>query len=83
MANVPTVLQLVPTDVDMSFDNFIENTIQTLCEELKIESLKYEKTPMAYRLYDNGALCKNLDFDEDADQLDAFQEALEGVLTKF
>lgn len=79
MANVLTVLQLIPNDSEMNFDDFIENSIQTLCKEHEIEYLKYEKTPVAYGLYAMLLYIKNSDSDEGADQLNAFQEAIEGL----
>ena len=79
MANVLTVLQLIPNDAELVFDDFIDNTIRSLCEEHEIEYIKYEKTPVAYGLFALVLYVKNPDSEEGADQVNAFQEVLQGL----
>ena len=79
MANVLTVLQLVPNDTEIDFESFVENIIHALCEEHEIEYIKYEKAPLAFGLYAMVLYVKNPDSDEGADQLNAFQDALQGL----
>jgi translation elongation factor aEF-1 beta len=79
MANVLTVLKIVPNDTEFNKEDFINNVFKGLCEENNIQYLKYDEEPVAYGLVAMLAFLKNPDTEEGADDLNALQETLEGM----
>ena len=79
MANVLTVLKIVPSDTEFNKEEFINNVFKGLCEEHNIEYLKYDEEPVAYGLVAILAFLKNADSEDGADDLNALQETLEGM----
>ena len=78
MANVLTVLKIVPSDTEFNREEFVNNVFKGLCEENNIEYLKYEEEPVAYGIVAILAYIKNPDSEDGADDLNALQEILEG-----
>jgi translation elongation factor aEF-1 beta len=79
MANVLTVLKIVPSDTELDREDFVNNTLKGLCEENNIEFGKYDEEPVAYGIIAILAYLKNSDSEEGADDLNNLQEALEGM----
>ena len=79
MANVLTVLKIVPSDTEFSKEDFVNNVLKGLCEENNIEFLKYDEEPVAYGLVAILAFLKNPDSEDGADDLNVLQETLEGM----
>ena len=78
MANVLTVLKIIPSDTEFNREEFVNNVLKGLCEENNIEYLKYEEEPVAYGIVAILAYIKNPDSEDGADDLNALQEILEG-----
>ena len=78
MANVLTVLKIIPSDTEFNREEFVNNVLKGLCEENNIEYLKYEEEPVAYGIVAILAYMKNPDSEDGADDLNALQETLEG-----
>lgn len=78
MANVLTVLKIVPSDTEFNREEFVNNVFKGLCEENNIEYLKYEEEPVAYGIVAILAYIKNPDSEDGADDLNVLQETLEG-----
>ena len=78
MANVLTILKIVPAGTELNREEFVNNVLKGLCEENDIEYLKYEEEPVAYGLVAILAYMKNPDTEDGADNLNALQETLEG-----
>ena len=79
MANVLTILKIVPNDTEFNKEDFINNVFKGLCEENNIEYLKYDEEPVAYGLVAMLTYLKNPDTEEGADDLNSLQETLEGM----
>lgn len=79
MANVLTILKIVPSDTELNHEDFVNNVFKGLCEENNIEFLKFDKEPVAYGLVAILAFIKNPDSEDGADDLNALQETLEGM----
>ena len=79
MANVLTVLKIVPSDTELNRDDFVNNVLKGLCEEHNIEFVKYDEEPVAYGIVAILAFLKNADSEDGADDLNALQETLEGM----
>jgi translation elongation factor aEF-1 beta len=77
MANVLTVLKLVPNESELEQDNFINNSIIPKCKEYEVELIKHDKEPLAFGMFAILIYIKNIDSEEGADKLNAFQEELE------
>lgn len=79
MANVLTVLKIVPSDTELNREDFVNNVLKGLCEDNNIEFVKYDEEPVAYGLVAILAFLKNPDSDEGAEDLNSLQESLEGM----
>ena len=79
MANVLTIIKIVPSDTELNHEDFVNNVFKGLCKENDIEFLKYEKEPVAYGLEAILAYLKNPDSEDGADNLNNLQETLEGM----
>lgn len=79
MANVLTILKIVPNDTEFDKEGFINDVFKGLCEDNNIEYLKYDEEPVAYGLVAILAYLKNPDSEDGADDLNALQETLEGM----
>ena len=79
MANVLTVLKIVPSDTELNREDFVNNVLKGLCEDNNIEFVKYDEEPVAYGLVAILAFLKNPDSDDGAEDLNALQETLEGL----
>ncbi|MFW9929034.1 MAG: hypothetical protein ACFFD1_06560 [Candidatus Thorarchaeota archaeon] len=78
MTNVLTILKLVPNDSELDFNSYIKNTIVPKCKEHNIEYIKQDKEPLAFGMFALVIYIKNEDSEDGADELNAFQEELEG-----
>ena len=78
MANVLTVLKIVPSGTELDREDFVNNVLKGLCEENNVEFVKYEEEPVAYGLVAILAYLKNADTEDGADDLNSLQETLEG-----
>ncbi len=79
MANVLTVLKIVPSDTELNREDFVNNVLKGLCEENNIEFVKYDEEPVAYGLVAILAFLKNPDSEDGAEDLNSLQESLEGM----
>ena len=78
MANVLTILKIVPSGTELDREDFVNNVLKGLCEENNVEFVKYEEEPVAYGLVAILAYLKNADTEDGADDLNSLQETLEG-----
>jgi len=79
MANVLTVLKIVPSDTEFNREEFIDNVFKGLCEDNNIEYMKFDEEPVAYGLVAMLAFIKNADSEDGAEDLNTLQETLEGM----
>ena len=79
MANVLTVLKLVPDGSDFEQDKFISDVLNPLLKKYNIEYIKKESEPIAFGLEALIIYVKNEDSEEGADNLNNFQEELENL----
>lgn len=79
MANVLTVLKIVPSNTELNRDDFVNNVLKGLCKDNNIEFVKYDEEPVAYGLVAILAFLKNPDSEDGAEELNALQETLEGL----
>ena len=79
MANVLTVLKIIPGDTEFDREKFVNNVFKGLCEDNNVTYLKYEEEPVAYGLVAILAYIKNPDSEDGADDLNTLQETLEGM----
>ena len=77
MANVLTILKLVPSDSELDQESFIKNTVIPKCKDFAIEYIKSDKEPLAFGMFALQIYVKNVDSEEGADNLNSFQEFLE------
>ena len=78
MANVLTILKIVPSGTELDREDFVNNVLKGLCEENNVEFVKFEEEPVAYGLVAILAYLKNADTEDGADDLNSLQETLEG-----
>lgn len=79
MANVLTILKLVPSEADLDQENFVNNSIFPKCKEYGVELLKFDKEPLAFGMFALLVYLKNIDSEEGADKLNTLQEEFESM----
>ncbi len=78
MANVLTVLKVVPNETSLRKEQ-IENLVkEKIISELPLEILRVEEQPLAFGLYATILYVKGADSEEGSAAIDALQEKLEG-----
>jgi len=79
MANVLTILKLVPSEADLVQEDFVNNFIKPKCEEYGVELVKFDKEPLAFGMFALLIYLKNVDSEEGADKLNTLQEEFENM----
>lgn len=78
MANVLTIIKVVPSDPNVDREKFVEEVlIEGVCKECNVEFLKYDEEPLAFGVYAIKAYMKNADTEQGSEDISKLQELLD------